>query len=179
MRRHLTWIAALTATALSSACISMQYQPRDTPYVKIVQVDGMQKWRVGNVDYTGGILGGLDQAVASVPEARDHAEEAESDAIVGLVLTLVGSTLVGLGTAGMSSDAAGEGVFGADTTSYSAVFMLGGLATVVGAAFKLSSATAHQVDAVNVFNDAMWAQEHEEYPAPTLPALQPLDPSAP
>lgn len=175
MRRHLALIATLAVASLTSACVSMQYQPLNTPYLKIVQVDGMQKYRVGNVDYSGGVLGGLDSAVADVPEARAHAEEAESDAIIGLILTIVGSTLVGLGTGGMTSDLAGEGIFGDDTSTYSTVFMLGGLATVVGAAFELSSATAHQIDAINIFNDTMWSRERGVEREPGLPPLQPLE----
>jgi|GEM_PF-3085304 len=181
MRRHLAWITALTVTALLSGCVSMHYQPRNTPYLKIVQVDGVQKFRVGDVDYSGGILGGLDGAVASVPEALAHAEEAESDAVIGLILTIVGSTLVGLGTGALTSEAVGtssdDGIFGSDTGTFGTIFLVGGLATTVGAMFELSSATAHQVDAINIFNDTMWEREHADQPmvTPGLPPLRPLE----
>lgn len=180
MRRHLPGLAALAAALLISGCVSMSYRPQNTPFVKIVQLDGVQKFRVGDTDYTGGLAGGLDGAVRSVPEALAHAEDAESDALTGLILTLVGSVLVGLGTAGLSSEAAGSGIFGSDTGTYSAVFMVGGLATTIGAMFELSSATAHQVDAINIYNDAVWMQLMDGRPAaiPGLPPLPPLDPGA-
>jgi len=174
MRRHLPGLAVLAAALLTSGCVSMSYRPQSTPFVKIVQIDGMQKFRVGDTDYSGGLAGGLED----VPEALAHADDAESDALTGLVLTIIGAVLVGLGTAGLSASAAESDIYGSDSGTFSAVFMVGGLATSIAAMFELSSATAHQIDAINIYNDTMWLRLMDGQPgaAPGLPPLAPLDP---
>ncbi len=171
-------IAVAALMALTSACITGAHQPRNTPFLKTVVVDGMVKYRVGAQDYEAGIFGDLAGAVATVPEARDYAEEAEANGLLGLTLITGGAMLAGVG-AGLTVLGAASGP---EPDAPEGLELLGvglavaGLAATIGGAVLAIESQAGQFDAINAFNDAMWDAYVERRPPVGAPLPRTLPP---
>ncbi len=147
--------ALVTAAAFLGACISSSYVPRPSPLLKPIFIDGVMKYRVSGYDYGAGLFGDLPSAVSAVPEARRYAEESAADGVAGFVLLLGGAIATGAGTVLVvtedSPEPASLGYMGLG-------LMLAGVAATIGGSFMVAQSQAEQLDAINVFNDAMWAR---------------------
>lgn len=144
-------IALLTA-ALTSACATT-YTPRPGPRLSMAMPDGKPAYiRDGRVFESGMFGSGLVDAVEGVPAAEEHARTFQNKNVTGFAATLAGLGLVlgGLTVAvdGIRSERPGTQQLGLG-------LMVGGLALEIVGAMITASAPPHQLDAINVYNDAV------------------------
>ena len=114
----------------------------------------------------------LQQVVADNPAAAEQAREAASDFRTGFVLDFGGlaATLAGafVIAPGANPDGARRPVSDGHLAAGGAL-LLGGLVSICGALWYLTSAQARQLDAINIYNDGVGA-----WPPPGAPALPPV-----
>jgi hypothetical protein len=148
----------LAAAALlpSLACAGTTYMPRADGRISFTS-SGSNVYLTKNGRRLESSIESLDQAVAGNPAAEEHARQRGRELRTGLALD-VGGLVAGFaglfvlapsrnadGT--MTDVSAGRGVVGG-------ALVVGGLAAIFGAASYISSAQAHQWDAINIYNDS-------------------------
>lgn len=156
---RLKLITAVTCAAFLMACASSDYQPRGRGVHAVIKYNDIGWYKDGQpLDVNGYTLGGLEEAVAAVPQARAYAKSASTKSIAGQTLALGGLALEigGLAVAVAHDDR--------DTVSgLGAGLLIAGLvATLVGVGF-ISGARANAFDAANAYNDAyVYTGEHAD-----------------
>jgi hypothetical protein len=170
-------IALGGALLMLASCASTAYTPLKSPYLKTVVVDNQLKYRVDGKNYGGGPLGSLAEAVATVPEAKAYAEEAESDALWALVNVLGGSTLMGLGTGLAVISSTDNDISDAATVSFAGLAVVGVVMMFVGIT-QAADSQINQLDAINIYNDVMLEQERLRLRQPprSSPSERAMDP---
>lgn len=138
-------------------CASSRYRPEPTPLLRKVQESGVEHWEVGDRRAPVGLfVGGFGDLVKDVPESAAAVREAESSATWAFVLTLVGTTLTAFGAAEATLAGFDESLVDDQTGLFGTGLILGGLGFVIGGALGMLDARSRELDAVNIFNDAMW-----------------------
>jgi hypothetical protein len=139
---------ALLTTILATAC-STSYFPKPAPGLKVTMSDGSPTFWIEGRMVQKGIFGtGLAEAIADVPEAREHALIWRSRNITGLTSQLAGLAMVIPGVAVIEPSA---GMSPRNIVTVSLV-SAGLAAVILGTAVALSG-QSHLWDALNLYND--------------------------
>jgi hypothetical protein len=180
-------IAALLASALAASGCGTTYTPRPGPRVSMVIDGGTPAYTRDGRTYPAGFLGGgLVDAVAGVPAAEEHARTFRDRNVGGFAASLAGLGLVLGGTLQTLHDARDH-----DPPALGLGLVAAGLAAELVGLALVASAQPHQLDAINVYNDAVEARPAPApggvpagypwvapKPAPAAPVAPPA-PSAP
>jgi hypothetical protein len=172
-------VAVSVCVLATYGCGATSYVPRSDGHIAITSSGGgLQLTKNGTS--VGLNPDTLQQAVAGNPVATEHARQAASDLHTGLFLNL-GS--LGVMVAGVLVAVPGKNADGTtrpasdERVAISLALFAGAVAMLVGSTTYLTSAQAHQLDAINIYNDGLappsWA------PPPRLVSPVPLAPPAP
>lgn len=139
--------------ALVSGCATT-YTPRPGPRLSVVMDQGAIAYVREGRTFEHGMFGqGLVEAVEGVPEAEEHARTYRDRNISGFAASIVGAGMLVGGTVvtidGYRSDHAAE------QRGVGLGLLLGGLVVQVIGSLALASAPPHQLDAINIYNDAV------------------------
>ncbi|MCC6621432.1 MAG: hypothetical protein IT385_09255 [Deltaproteobacteria bacterium] len=165
---------ALSALALN-ACISSRYQPTGSPFISVVMDDSAQKFHAN-----GRVYDSLADAMAHDAEALALLKQGESDFLLGAMLSLGGSALVGLGTTEVLFASFDESMFGASSPVIGIALLGVGIAGTIGGLSYVGTGERDRLDAMNMFNDRelqRWLARRDAERA--APAPEPPAPSAP
>lgn len=143
----------LLASAMALSGCATTYTPRPGPRLSVVMEDGKLAYaRDGKTFESGMFGGGLVEAVEGVPEAEERARSFRNRNTSGFAATLAGLGLVIGGAAvtveGIHSDRSNRQQLGLG-------LLLGGLALEIIGSAIMASAPPHQLDAINIYNDAI------------------------
>ena len=150
----------LISAAMVSGCATI-YTPRPGPRVSVVMERGQLAYVRDGQKFEHGMFGqGLVEAVEGVPEAEEHARTYRDRNISGFAATLVGAGMI-VGGAAMTIDG-----FRSDRSSeqqgVALGLLFGGIVVEVIGSMLMASAPPHQLDAINVYNDAVEAERTPE-----------------
>lgn len=161
---------AVAVTCLLATGCSSTYVPRPSPRVAVAMVDGEPSIvKNGQATSLGIFGGGLEEAVADNPRARDHAETFSDYSIASFILGIFGAAASGGGVGLIVGNEAGDREDGLRAAGMGLAF--GGIAiSIVGAAFQIA-AQPHFYDAINIYND--------EVGPGYVPPTGPYSPAAP
>lgn len=166
------------------------YQPRllARGELALQYADGFELYAGGKLVTRGHSYRGLDRFVACVPEAKHHAEEAQSEGSAATAFSVLGGVLAGVGLASLGGlyfyerdDAAMWGILGAGLG-------VEALAVTFAAVSRGAKRRAHgnAIDAMNYYNDRVGSLgatcDDLTYPAPESeapPAVPERAPSRP
>ena len=155
---------------------SSRYQPQTGPRLSVVIDEGSVTYvRDGQKFKHGFAGGGLVEAVADDPEAKEAADKYHSRMTSGLVLYLVGTgclvtgMIVGLSTID-------EREQHGDRDAVAVGGLLCGVAGLVAGAALLASGMPYQYDAVNIYNDNLDKRRAILLPAAGPPGFVPWAP---
>jgi hypothetical protein len=150
-------LAMVFGGALAAAGCSTHYMPARGPHLRTIVEGGQLVYVHDGQEFSHGFAGGgLVDAVASDPQAKEAAETYEDHNVAGFVLDL-GGTVVMIGgalafgiaesdyQAGRSRDTSAEAIGGT-------AFVAGLAAAITGIAL-IASAQPYQYDAINIYND--------------------------
>lgn len=145
-------VALLTVAVAVSGCAT-SYTPRPGPRLSVVLQDGKPAYVRDGKTFEAGMFGdGLIDAVEGVPEAEEHARTFRNRNVSGFATTLAGT---GLMVGGMIVGVHGLDSHRADRQQLALGMLLGGLIVEVIGSVLVASAPSHQLDAINIYNDAV------------------------
>jgi hypothetical protein len=166
--------ATLVSASLAPGCASSTYRTRH-PELLVMQMQmGTPVYVVERRTYNGSPLsGGLTQAVAGVPQARELAE-ASHDSMVAFLVTYLGGVIIASAGAAMlvssQTSMGGQGQMGSAGSSV----LLGGLVGVGSSIWFATRAEALRTDAVAAYNDAVLDRlRSSSTPPPAIPSEGP------
>ncbi|HXU02722.1 MAG TPA: hypothetical protein VN903_17275 [Polyangia bacterium] len=163
---------ASAAFLAQAACASTSYTPRNDGRIAQILEDGQPvlskngKTIPANGD-------GLREAVAGNPVAEEHARSYSHGMHMSIAENLIGLGAFIAGTLVVvpKKDAMGNDLpVSSGRQTVGSALLIGGLAALIVSGFQVSSAQAHFVDAINVYNDGL------AYPPPPPPGWRPVSP---
>jgi len=162
----------LLVCLVTTGCGTTAYEPARSP--RIAMVSGA--YVRDGTRYSAGFASGLEEAVRGNPRAEDEARSAHGLMIGGFVVTIAGATAAGTGAAvwatGVRTDDAGKIHSTSQSNIGAGVFLGGFLVECIGVALS-NSGRAHELDAINIYNDGV------SLPAAQPPSPRPLGDAAP
>jgi len=190
MRKRRSLAVASAVLVAQAACASTSYTPRGDGRIVTVIEDGSPILMKDGQRLPGG-ADGLDQAVAGNPAAEEHARSHRQASHLSLAEQLVGlgAFIAGAIVVAPKQDAAGNDLPISQQRSIAgSVLFVGGLTALIVSSFHMSSAQAHYLDAINVYNDGVpprfpapppgW-RPPGPVPAPAAPRVTPAAPAPP
>jgi hypothetical protein len=147
IRRGMRVLAA-AVTMAAFACANTSYVPRGDGGRVTMTMSGGEILATRN-----GVPMGFARAVADNRAAEEHARTARRHTIAAFLLIIAGGLAIG-GGAAWASSAEGGDVDDGRKTQGTLLVASGVIGSIVGGVFA-SSAHAHQLDAVNIYNDGL------------------------
>jgi hypothetical protein len=176
MRRPALLLAALLAV---SGCFSSSHVGRDPRKIYMTVKDGSRGYmKNGEFFPERGFGGSLVEVTADNPDALAAAQKFRGRAVGGFIMVLAGTLCMPMVTISGFARALEDTESSGFPESHG--YMLLGCAaiTTVGAVYLLSGMPS-QLDAVNIYNDALDERTQLQWPPPPAPQLPSLPPGPP
>ncbi len=152
--RYLAALVALVVAA-APACVSSRYVPEPYPQARLMLKNSAPVYLTPEGKTTASPLSsGLTHGLSGVPAAAAVADEAQDDALFGLVFIVGGPVVMGSGATILLLDALDDDVSTTGQVLSIGLVLTGAAMMLAGANFVMES-EAKRFDAVNMYNDAM------------------------
>ncbi|MFO0750497.1 MAG: hypothetical protein U1F43_33235 [Myxococcota bacterium] len=160
-------LLGLLAAPLTTACVTSQYTPRDTPWISSTLEAGMPRYVVRGRSYAT-----LVDAAQADPDSQERLRDARSDVLWGTIIASLASTVTSLGATEVVLEGNGASMFDVRSPAIGFTIFGAGLASLIGGMALATGGQRDEIDAVNRFNDRMfeaWLREHDAGLAPATP----------
>lgn len=165
-------VACTAAVASHAGCVSSQYTPHDTPWLATTLHNGAPEYVIQGRTYSS-----LTDATAIDPPMHAKMKSAQSDILWGTVLASLASGVMAIGAMEITLAENDVSAFGAKDATLGFVLAGAGLATTIGGFALAVGGQRDEVDALNAFNDRMFAAWLAKRDA-LMKDIPPLSPTA-
>ena len=157
MTPAMTRALALATAVATAACASSIYVPRADGRITMT-ASGVALYRTKNGQRLESGMTSLEQAVAGNPTAEQHARAYRRAMTVSLAFNIGGvlATIAGsIALVPPESPGGGTGDLSNQRAALGSGLLLAGLAAIITGTSYLTSAQAHEWDAINIYNDGL------------------------